>query len=81
MRCATDNVNGDNVEYVSYPSGSTHVFCFAYYVKPPPTGGTIVIRKQAVGEEAPDETFNFDGNVSYEEGGHFALSPTAGGTT
>ena len=40
LRCATDDVNGDNVEYVQYPAGSTHVFCFAYYVKPPPTGGT-----------------------------------------
>jgi Domain of unknown function DUF11 len=80
LRCATDNVNGDNVEYVQYPAGSTHVFCFAYYVKPPPTGGTIVIRKHAVGAEAPAETFNFGGNVSYEEGGRFSLSPGAGGT-
>ena len=45
LRCATDNVNGDNVEYVAIPRRLTHVFCFAYYVKPPPTGGTIVIRK------------------------------------
>ena len=74
LRCATDNVNGDNVEYARYPAGSTHVFCFAYYVKPPPTGGTIVIRKQATGTGAPAETFNFGGNLSYEPGGHFTLS-------
>ena len=45
LRCATDNVNGDNVEYIKYPTGSRHVYCFAYYVVPPPTSGTIVIRK------------------------------------
>ncbi len=80
LRCSTDNVNGDNVEYVAYPAGATHVFCFAYYVKPPPTGGTIVIRKQETGSEAPAETFNFAGNLSYEPGGHFSLSPAAGGS-
>jgi uncharacterized repeat protein (TIGR01451 family) len=79
LRCATDNVNGDNVEYAQYPAGSTHIFCFAYYVKPPPTGGTIVIRKQEIGAGAPAETFNFGGNVSYEPGGHFSLAPAAGG--
>lgn len=79
LRCATDNVNGDNVEYVRYPAGDTHVFCFAYYVVPPPTSGTIVIRKRAVGDGAPRETFHFDGNVSYNPGGQFTLSPPAGG--
>jgi hypothetical protein len=81
LRCATDNVNGDNVEYVQYPAGSIHVFCFAYYVKPPPTGGTIVVRKRAVGAEAPAETFNFGGNLSYDPGGRFSLSPAPGGTS
>jgi uncharacterized repeat protein (TIGR01451 family) len=80
LRCATDDVNGDNVEYVRYPAGSTHVFCFAYYVKPPPSGGTIVIRKRAVGAGAPTETFNFGGNISYESGGRFSLSPGPDGT-
>ena len=35
LRCATDNLNGDNVEWISYPPNTTHVFCFAYYVTPP----------------------------------------------
>jgi hypothetical protein len=79
LRCATDDVNGDNVEYAQFPAGSTHAFCFAYYVKPPPTGGTIVIRKQATGAGAPRETFNFGGNLSYEPGGRFALATAPGG--
>ena len=46
LRCATDNLNGDNVEWISYPPNTTHVFCFAYYVTPPPTSGTITVRKE-----------------------------------
>jgi uncharacterized repeat protein (TIGR01451 family) len=73
LRCAIDNVNGDNVEYVSYPAGVTHVFCFAYYVKPSPTSGTIVIRKEVDGLPGVSESYPFDGNVSYEPGGVFSL--------
>ncbi len=80
LRCATDNYNGDNVEYVNVPSGSSHVFCFAYYVTPPPTAGTIVIRKEVVGQPAGAgaETFTFGGNVSYVPGGVFELSASTG---
>ncbi len=74
LRCAVDNVNGDNVEYVAYPAGVTHVFCFAYYVLPPPTSGTIVIRKQVEAPGGVDETFGFDGNISYNPGGRFDLA-------
>src|SRR4051812_15657882 len=45
LRCATDNVNGDNVEYIAFPSNVEHVYCFAYYVQPPPTSGTIIVTK------------------------------------
>ena len=46
-RCAArvDVLNGDNVEWIGYPTGAKHVFCYAYYVVPPPTSGTIVVRK------------------------------------
>jgi hypothetical protein len=68
LRCGVDNLNGDNVEYVSYPTGATHVFCFAYYVKPAPTSGTIVVRKQLQGVPAgtPPQSVRFTGNISYE---------------
>ena len=39
LRCAVDNLNGDNVKWIGYPNGVTHVLCYAYYVKPPPTSG------------------------------------------
>ena len=74
LRCAIDNLNGDNVEFVGYPAGVTHVFCFAYYVEPPPTSGTIVIRKQTTGAPRVNETFPFAGSVSYNAGGRFNLA-------
>jgi hypothetical protein len=73
LRCAIDNLNGDNVESVSYPQGTRHVLCYAYYVTPPPASATIVIRKNVVdaGGAAPPipaaTSFAFQGNVSYND--------------
>ncbi len=75
LRCAIDNLNGDNVEWIGVPNGARHVFCYAYYVKPPPTSGTIIVRKEVRGGEGlPSETFNFTGNVSFNPGGAFSLN-------
>ena len=79
LRCAIDNLNGDNVEWISYPSGGRHVYCYAYYVKPPPLAGTIVVRKSidSPGQQL-SETFGFGGNISYTPDGTFSLSPSTG---
>jgi uncharacterized repeat protein (TIGR01451 family) len=70
LRCATDNVNGDNVEYVFFPTGVRHVFCYAYYVKPPPTTGVITIRKQVTGLPAgANPAFPFNGSISFDPTG------------
>jgi uncharacterized repeat protein (TIGR01451 family) len=74
LRCALDDVNGDNVEWVGFPSGVRHVFCFAYYVQPPPTAGTIVIRKQIQGTAKTTELFPFKGNLSFNQNGLFSLA-------
>jgi uncharacterized repeat protein (TIGR01451 family) len=78
LRCAIDDLNGDNVETIQFPAGARHVFCYAYYVTPPPSSGTIVIRKQVQGSGDAAETFAFRGNVSYEPGGAFELSASDG---
>nr|WP_246345439.1 DUF11 domain-containing protein [Conexibacter arvalis] len=79
LRCATDNYNGDNVEWISYPSGARHVFCYAYYVKPPPTSGTIVVRKVVDDPQASaTQSFRFVGNVSFTPARDFTLSATHG---
>lgn len=82
LRCAADDVNGDNVEYISFPSGRRHVFCFAYYVSPPPTAGTIVVRKRTVDAPAgATETFPFRGNISYTEDHRFGIAVTGDGSS
>jgi uncharacterized repeat protein (TIGR01451 family) len=73
LRCSIDNLNGDNVETIDYPAGTTHAFCYAYYVTPPPTSGKIVIRKKVEGSGSSAQTFGFGGNVSYNPGGAFEL--------
>ncbi len=79
LRCAIDDLNGDNVEWIAYPTGARHVFCFAYYVKPPPTSGTIIVRK-AVDAPAgqPSESFPFTGNISFTPDGSFKLAAAPG---
>ena len=77
LRCSIDNLNGDNVETIQFPAGTRHAFCFAYYVTPPPTSGTIVVRKEVEGSDAP-QSFSFGGNVSFNEGGAFDLTASEG---
>ncbi len=68
LRCAIDNLNGDNVEWAGFPSGQTNVFCYYYAVDQTPAPGTVVVQKQlAVGEPVAN-TFQFQGNISYNPG-------------
>jgi uncharacterized repeat protein (TIGR01451 family) len=78
LRCAVDILNGDNVEWISYPTGAKHVFCYAYYVVPPPTSGTIVVRKTVDDPSATATTaFPFQGDISYTSDQRFAIAASA----
>lgn len=77
LRCAIDDLDGDNAETIQFPSGTRHMYCYAYYVAAPPTAGTIVIRKQVTGAPSP-QLFDFTGNLSFEEGGAFQLAAGEG---
>lgn len=79
LRCATDNNNGDNVEFVQFPKDTRHVFCYAYYVAQPPEPVTIVIRKQLTERSPGGTTFTFGGDTSFIPGGSFTLTPPAAG--
>jgi hypothetical protein len=70
LRCAVDNLNGDNVEYIFFPAGVQHVFCYGLYVVPPPTSGTITIAKRVIGAPPGDTpVFSFHGSLSFDPGG------------
>jgi hypothetical protein len=81
LRCAMDNLNGDNVEWISYPSNTTHVFCYAFYVQPPPHSATVTIQKVLSSAQPSDETFDFNGSLSYNPGGDFSLDVPHGSTS
>ena len=77
-----DNVNGDNVEWIGYPSGMTHVFCYAFYVQPPPTA------RHHRHQEEPDRPpcrprrpSTSPARVSYNPGGAFSLTVPGGSTS
>lgn len=76
LRCAIDNLNGDNVEWVGFPSGSTNVFCYYYAVDQVPASGTIVVQKQLAAPEPETNVFHFQGNISYNPGGNFEIPVT-----
>ncbi len=70
LRCAADALNGDNVETIFFPAGVSHVFCYALYVVPPPTSGTITIQKRVVGAPAGENpAFAFSGSISFDPNG------------
>ncbi|MGZ4618546.1 MAG: prealbumin-like fold domain-containing protein [Frankiaceae bacterium] len=78
LRCAIDNLNGDNVEWISYPPGTRHVFCYAYYVHPEPGFGTVTISKQLPPGEDQEQQFTFASNLTYNPSGTFTLTPRNG---
>jgi uncharacterized repeat protein (TIGR01451 family) len=70
LRCAIDALNGDNVEFIFFPEGVHHVFCYGLYVQPPPTSGTITITKKVHDAPAGDNpSFPFSGDISYDANG------------
>lgn len=78
LRCAKDDLNGDNVEWIGYPSGYRHVFCYAFYVNPPTPPGQITIRKQLSLGEDGTQRFDFSGDLSFNPGGRFDLQVNNG---
>lgn len=68
LRCANDNNYADNSEFIQFPSGTRHVFCYAYYVKPAPPAGTITIRKQVENGNGDHPPFPFDGSINFGTG-------------
>ncbi|WP_127475063.1 LPXTG cell wall anchor domain-containing protein [Microbacterium sulfonylureivorans] len=82
LRCAQDARNADNVDYVWFPNGASHVFCYYYAVTPPPGTGTITVRKEVPAETNGVGTFDFEGSLSFDkqdgEVGRFSLRAGAG---
>jgi len=77
LRCAIDNANADNIEWLGTTNGARHMYCYAYYVDTAEKSGTIVVRK-VVPQGGAGVSFGFGGNLSFTPGGAFNL--VAGGS-
>ncbi|GAA2367622.1 prealbumin-like fold domain-containing protein [Dactylosporangium salmoneum] len=65
LRCALDGHSGGNVQWIGFPSGARHVFCFAYYVKGAQPTGTLVVRARTTRAPGYPQLFAFDASPSY----------------
>lgn len=81
LRCSIDNLNGDNVEWIGYKSGTQHAFCYYYTVTPPPQAGIVVVKKQITAGSSSPARFDFQGNISYNPGGVFSLTAPGSGSS
>ena len=78
LRCSADNLNGDNVEWITFSSGMKHAYCYAYYVKPPPTSATVIVKKHLVGAPAGmTQRFRFKGSISYASDDSFDINASS----
>ena len=73
LRCAIDNANGDNIEWVGMSTGTRHTYCYAYYVGAVEQSGKIIIRK-TVPQGGNGANFGFGGDLSFSSGGGFSLA-------
>ncbi|MFG2037415.1 hypothetical protein [Dactylosporangium sp. NPDC048998] len=65
LRCALDGHSGGNVQWIGFPSGVRHVFCFAYYVRAAPATGTLIVRARTTRSPGYPQRFAFDASPSY----------------
>jgi hypothetical protein len=90
LRCGFDGRSGTNAQWVGFPAGVRHVFCFAYYVRGAPPAGTLIVRAKATRPVGYPQRFTFDASPSYTadkqivlasagEPADAALTRTAGG--
>lgn len=77
LRCAIDNANADNIEWLGVTNGARHMYCYAYYVDTAEKSGTIVVRK-VVPQGGAGVSFGFGGDLSFTQNGDFTLA--AGGS-
>jgi hypothetical protein len=65
LRCGLDGRSGGNVQWVGFPAGSRHIFCFAYYVRGAGDAGTLVVRAKPTRKVAHPQRFTFEAGASY----------------
>jgi hypothetical protein len=76
LRCAVDGHTGGNVQWVTFPAGVRHVFCFAYYVRSPGATGTVTVRVKPSRPIGYPRRIGFQSDLSHAPEGKFGLTTT-----
>ncbi|MFI5906625.1 hypothetical protein [Dactylosporangium sp. NPDC051541] len=65
LRCGIDGHASTNVQWIGFPAGSRHIFCYAYYVKAAQPTGTLIVRARTTANPGYPQRFTFDASASY----------------
>jgi hypothetical protein len=80
LRCAADGHTGGNVQWIGFPSGVRHVFCYAYYVKSAAATGTLIVRARSAKASGYPQRFAFDASPSYTGDKRISVDTTTDAT-
>jgi hypothetical protein len=74
LRCAVDGRTGGNIQWLTFPAGIRHVFCYAYYVKGAGTPGTVTVRMRTTRPIGYPQSVPFKSDLSFAPSGGFTLA-------
>jgi hypothetical protein len=72
LRCGIDGHATANVQWLGFPAGVRHIFCFAYYVRGGDPG-TVTVRVRPTREHGYPQRFAFASNLTYAASGQFTV--------
>jgi len=65
LRCGSDGRSDTNTQWIGFPAGVRHVFCFAYYVKSAGPPATLIVQARTTRDVGYPQRFTFDASMSY----------------
>lgn len=74
FRCGADGRSGGNVQWLAFPSGIRHLFCFAYYVKGASPTSTIIVRAKTTRPVGFAQRFTFATTFGFSPAKSFTLA-------
>ncbi len=75
LRCGIDGHTAGNLQWLGFPAGTRHIFCFAYYVRGA-EAGTLTVRVRPSRQHGYPQRFAFTSNASYAASGELSLDST-----
>jgi hypothetical protein len=73
LRCGIDGRTGGNLQWLAFPPGARHAYCFAYYVRDS-KAGSITVRVRPTRAIGYPQRFPFNSNLSFSGSGDFAIA-------